>query len=92
MGVGSFSNSLTIGYPLATGLAEFAAMTPFPLALLKVLAGLFATVFKNPLILAILTVVVFSIFSIESAELAISFIDLLSRIVVELGLFVIGDE
>jgi malonate transporter and related proteins len=112
---GAFSNTLMIGYPLATGLVGSAALVPFALVLLienflmmpltlaladigqhkekgffKVLPGLLATVFKNPLILAILLGVVFSIFNIEVPAVANTVIDLLSRVVVGLGLFVIG--
>lgn len=54
------------------------------------LTGLFVTVFKNPLILAILIGVLFSIFNIHTPGVANTVIDLLSRIVVGLGLFVIG--
>jgi malonate transporter and related proteins len=54
----------------------------------KVLPGLFSTLFKNPLILAILIGVMFSILNIHIPGVANTVIDLLSSIVV--GLFVIG--
>jgi malonate transporter and related proteins len=56
----------------------------------KVLPGLFSTLFKNPLILAILIGVMFLILNIHIPAVANTVIDLLSSIVMGLGLLVIG--
>lgn len=112
---GSLSNSLMIGYPIASGLLGQAAVVPFALALLvenflimplslaladigrnrgkgffNILQGVFPTILKNPIILAILTGLLFSLFKINMPAFALNVVDLFSRTVAGVGLFVIG--